>query len=71
MRQHGGSPIDPSLYLGNVLIQGKHTMHVDHRVFGPTCGLLPFAAQVGEAPSPAATRIWTSGLEWNLSAYDE
>jgi thiamine pyrophosphokinase len=47
-------------------VQGKHVIHVDHDIFGPTCGLLPFAAQLDANTPPFAPTIVTSGLEWNL-----
>jgi thiamine pyrophosphokinase len=39
-------------------VQGEHTIHVDHSVVGPTCGLLPVGID--------STTLTTRGLRWNL-----
>lgn len=50
------------------LKQGKHIIDIDLNVFGPTCGLLPFAAKVTDSDD-SGTRIWTEGLRWNLGEF--
>ncbi|KAJ7158807.1 thiamine pyrophosphokinase [Mycena filopes] len=45
--------------VGWVLDAGEHTIHVDHALLGPTCGLLPVGI--------ASTVLSTTGLRWNLS----
>lgn len=44
--------------IGWVLDSGKHEVHIDHSVLGPTCGLLPVGVE--------KTLLTTSGLRWNL-----
>ncbi|KAJ7931462.1 thiamine pyrophosphokinase [Mycena leptocephala] len=44
---------------GWVLDAGEHTIHIDHSILGPTCGLLPVGI--------ASTVLSTTGLQWNLS----
>lgn len=39
--------------------QGEHRIHVDHELFGPTCGLIPVGID--------STILTTTGLRWNLS----
>ncbi|KAH9850251.1 thiamine pyrophosphokinase [Lenzites betulinus] len=41
-----------------LLDSGEHRIHVDHTLFGPTCGLLPVGID--------ATLLTTTGLRWNL-----
>jgi len=45
--------------VGWVLDAGDHTIHIDHTILGPTCGLLPVGID--------STILSTSGLRWNLS----
>ncbi|KAJ7903600.1 thiamine pyrophosphokinase [Mycena olivaceomarginata] len=45
--------------VGWVLDTGEHTIHIDHSVLGPTCGLLPVGI--------ASTVLSTTGLRWNLT----
>ncbi|KAJ7475797.1 thiamine pyrophosphokinase Thi80 [Mycena latifolia] len=45
--------------IGWTLDAGEHTIHVDHSVLGPTCGLLPVGID--------STLLSTTGLRWNLS----
>ncbi|KAJ6531734.1 thiamine pyrophosphokinase [Mycena capillaripes] len=45
--------------VGWVLDAGEHTIHVDHSILGPTCGLLPVGID--------STVLSTAGLRWNLS----
>ncbi|KAJ7773211.1 thiamine pyrophosphokinase [Mycena metata] len=45
--------------VGWVLDAGEHTIHVDHGLLGPTCGLLPVGV--------ASTVLSMTGLRWNLS----
>ncbi|KAJ6513326.1 thiamine pyrophosphokinase [Mycena sanguinolenta] len=45
--------------VGWVLDAGEHTIHIDHSVLGPTCGLLPVGI--------SSTILSTTGLRWNLS----
>ncbi|KAJ7127046.1 thiamine pyrophosphokinase [Mycena epipterygia] len=45
--------------VGWVLNAGEHTIHIDHSVLGPTCGLLPVGID--------STVLSTTGLRWNLS----
>ncbi|KAF7330507.1 TPK-B1-binding domain-containing protein [Mycena venus] len=48
--------------VGWVLDAGEHTIHIDHSVLGPTCGLLPVGI--------ASTVLSTTGLRWNLSNHE-
>ncbi|OJT15210.1 Thiamin pyrophosphokinase 1 [Trametes pubescens] len=41
-----------------LLDTGEHRIHVDHELFGPTCGLLPVGID--------STILTTTGLRWNL-----
>jgi len=43
------------------LIKGEHTIEINHRLLGKTCGLLPIGVD--------STVLSTTGLEWNLGAY--
>ncbi|KAJ7727282.1 thiamine pyrophosphokinase [Mycena maculata] len=45
--------------VGWVLDAGEHTIHIDHSILGPTCGLLPVGID--------STVLSTTGLRWNLS----
>ncbi|PWN88547.1 thiamine pyrophosphokinase [Acaromyces ingoldii] len=53
-----------------ILSKGNHSIDVDDdRLFGPTCGLLPFELQLDSSNSAAPTSgaiIKTQGLEWDL-----
>ncbi|KAH9902785.1 thiamine pyrophosphokinase [Cubamyces lactineus] len=42
-----------------LLDAGEHRIHVDHTLFGPTCGLLPVGID--------STILTTTGLRWNLT----
>jgi len=42
-----------------VLDEGEHHIHIDHKAFGQTCGLLPLGID--------HTTLTTQGLEWNLT----
>ncbi|KII89925.1 hypothetical protein PLICRDRAFT_40102 [Plicaturopsis crispa FD-325 SS-3] len=44
--------------VGWVLDAGEHLIHIDHRVLGQTCGLLPVGVE--------SSIISTKGLRWNL-----
>ncbi|KAJ6494777.1 thiamine pyrophosphokinase [Mycena vitilis] len=48
--------------VGWVLDAGEHTIHVDHSLLGPTCGLLPVGID--------STLLSTTGLRWNLSNHE-
>ncbi|KAJ7637713.1 thiamine pyrophosphokinase [Mycena polygramma] len=48
--------------VGWVLAAGEHTIHVDHSLLGPTCGLLPVGID--------STLLSTTGLRWNLSNHE-
>lgn len=43
-----------------LLPAGRHTVHIDNRVEGPLCGLLPLGAPVRS--------VSTRGLRWNVGA---
>ncbi|KAJ7274463.1 thiamine pyrophosphokinase [Mycena haematopus] len=45
--------------VGWVLDAGEHTIHIDHSILGPTCGLLPVGI--------TSTVLSMTGLRWNLS----
>ncbi len=41
-------------------IQGTHEIHIDHAVFGQTCGVLPLGVD--------AAHVVTRGLKWDIGA---
>jgi thiamine pyrophosphokinase len=43
------------------LSQGEHTIHIEHALVGPTCGLLPVGVD--------STVLTTRGLRWDLGAW--
>jgi len=45
--------------IGWVLDEGEHSIEIDHRVLGPTCGLLPVGVD--------SAIVSTTGLRWNLN----
>jgi len=45
--------------VGWVLDEGEHFIHINHKILGPTCGLLPVGVD--------STVLSTAGLRWNLN----
>lgn len=47
-----------------LLPRGKHTLQLDRRLLGKTCGILP----LGISMQGGGSRVSTMGLEWDLTA---